>query len=647
MSRVVAPSGETQVTISAGNDQRPSVAVLEDGGWIVTWVALTPDGLNSEIYQQRYDANGQALEQAVMVNRRAAGFQGNPAVAALPDGGWVVTWESDTVDGNGYDVCQRRYDASGQEIGPERIVNSVAAGGQQDPSIAVLADGGWVIAWRGDDENGDWDVFQTRFDANGYEVSSTVGRVNTHTGDVQFNPDVTALGDGGWVVTWTSSPQDGSGGGIYQQRYNASGVAVHGEVRVNTIASGEQIQPSVAALADGGWVVTWSSRAQDGSGYNIHQQRYHSSGWTLGRETVVNVAGANEQIMSDVKALPDGGWLVTWESVGQDGSEEGIFQRRYSATGQPVTQGDIQVNTTTTGAQKMASVSMLPDGGWIVTWQSHSSTGAPGEIYQQRFTAAGEKVGPTTPTALDLVPQAVAEGSASTASAGSLSVGAYVPDHAFAYRLVDDAGGRFRIEGDQIKVKDGARLDYEQATSHQVTVEVRDAAGATLTRTFTIAVTDVASENLAGGAASDVLKGGSFNDVFSGAGGDDTIYGGFGHDSLRGDAGRDVFVFDTKPSQSANRDKIADFTVRDDSLWLDNAVFTKLGTRGTDASPAQLKSGHFVKGSAAKDKNDHVIYDAKKGVLLYDADGSGKGKAVEIATLAKHLAVTHKDFFVI
>ena len=49
----------------------------------------------------------------------------------------------------------------------------------------------------------------------------------------------------------------------------------------------------------------------------------------------------------------------------------------------------------------------------------------------------------------------------------------------------------------------------------------------------------------------------------------------------------------------------------------------------------------------AKDKNDYVIYNNKKGVLSYDADGSGKGKAVEIATLSKNLKMTYKDFFVI
>ena len=107
----------------------------------------------------------------------------------------------------------------------------------------------------------------------------------------------------------------------------------------------------------------------------------------------------------------------------------------------------------------------------------------------------------------------------------------------------------------------------------------------------------------------------------------------------------DVFVFNTKLSKSANRDKIVDFNVKDDSFYLDNAVFKKLG-KGTPEKPVKLKKAYFTIGEA-KDKNDHILYDKAKGVLSYDADGSGSGKAVEFATTTKNLKLTANDFFVI
>jgi hypothetical protein len=152
---------------------------------------------------------------------------------------------------------------------------------------------------------------------------------------------------------------------------------------------------------------------------------------------------------------------------------------------------------------------------------------------------------------------------------------------------------------------------------------------------------------LDGTIGDDVIKGLLGNDVLNGLGGKDKLYGGGGKDTLKGDLGKDIFVFDSKANKKTNLDKILDFKVADDSIWLDNKVFTKLGKSGSEKKPAQLKKDFFTVGSKAKDKDDYVIYDKTKGVLYYDADGSGAGKQVEIATLSKKLAMTYKDFFVI
>ncbi|MEE1655894.1 calcium-binding protein [Microvirga sp. CF3062] len=152
---------------------------------------------------------------------------------------------------------------------------------------------------------------------------------------------------------------------------------------------------------------------------------------------------------------------------------------------------------------------------------------------------------------------------------------------------------------------------------------------------------------LKGTSRSDKLYGYGGKDKLSGGAGNDKLWGGSGNDTLKGDSGKDTFAFDTKVNTRTNKDKIADFKVTDDSIWLDNAVFTKLGRSGSENKPAQLKSSYFTIGDKAKDRNDYIIYNDKKGVLLYDADGSGRGKAVEIASLSKNLAMTHKDFFVV
>ena len=84
----------------------------------------------------------------------------------------------------------------------------------------------------------------------------------------QSDPAITSLRDGGYVVTWQSI-QDGSGFGIYTQRYDSAGGTVGGETRVNTTTANDQDSPAITSLSDGGYVVTWASYLQDGSASGI------------------------------------------------------------------------------------------------------------------------------------------------------------------------------------------------------------------------------------------------------------------------------------------------------------------------------------------------------------------------------------------
>ena len=287
----------------------------------------------------------------------------------------------------------------------------------------------------------------------------------------------------------------------------------------------------------------------------------------------------------------------------------------------------------------------------VVTFQYVVKDPNGGVSEAQTFTLTINPVN-DAPRDITLSNSKVAENSATGTEVGKLTVSD--PEGGqFTYELVDSANGRFTIDANgTLKVADGIKLDYERATSHTIKVRVKDAAGATFEKSLTIDVTDVAVENVVGTAAADVLKGGAGKDVFKGGLGNDKLYGGLGNDTLTGGKGKDAFVFDTKLGTSStdrkvNFDKITDFSVKDDSIHLDNAIFKKLGTKGTADKPAQLNKAFFTIGTKAKDKNDYIVYNNKTGVLSYDADGSGKGKAVEFAQLSKKLALTYKDFFVV
>jgi Ca2+-binding RTX toxin-like protein len=145
----------------------------------------------------------------------------------------------------------------------------------------------------------------------------------------------------------------------------------------------------------------------------------------------------------------------------------------------------------------------------------------------------------------------------------------------------------------------------------------------------------------ADGSGSISLTGNGSSNTIVGNGGANKINGGSGRDYLTGGTGRDAFIFSTKLSKTSNLDKIIDYKMADDTIYLENAVFRKLTKTGT------LSKSSFVLGSKAKDKDDFVLYDKVKGYLYYDADGSGKGAAVAFAKLAAGLKMASSEFKVI
>jgi Ca2+-binding RTX toxin-like protein len=151
---------------------------------------------------------------------------------------------------------------------------------------------------------------------------------------------------------------------------------------------------------------------------------------------------------------------------------------------------------------------------------------------------------------------------------------------------------------------------------------------------------------LSGGSGSDWLFGGSGNDRILGGSGNDWIYGEAGNDRLKGEDGRDTFVFSTKASARSNMDRILDFNPKQDSIYLENAVFTKIG-KGSLANPKKLSKGAFWSGDAAHDTSDRIIYDKDSGALYYDRDGTGSASQVKFAQVSKGLKVSVNDFFII
>lgn len=388
--------GEFRVnTYTTGAQQIAAVAALAGGGFVVTWSSNGQDGSSWGIYGQRYTAAGVADGGELQVNTYTTSHQLGGSVAALASGGFVVAWSSDGQDGSGFGVYGQRYTAAGVADGGEFRVNTFITNTQFTYSIAALADGGFVVTWSSGGQDGSGQgVHGQRFTAAGVADGGEF-QINTFTFNDQTTASVTALLSGGFVVTWSSLNQDGSGYGIYGQRYTAAGAADGSEFQVNTYTTGNQFISPAAALADGGFVVTWSSDGQDGSSFGIYGQRYTAAGVADGSEFRINSYTTDAQQISLIVALADGGFVVTWTSNGQDGSSFGVYGQRFDAAG-VADGGEFLINQTTSGSQfqnQLQSVAILADGSLVVAWQGEGSGDNDG-IFARQFALPASNQAP-------------------------------------------------------------------------------------------------------------------------------------------------------------------------------------------------------------------------------------------------------------
>ena len=150
-----------------------------------------------------------------------------------------------------------------------------------------------------------------------------------------------------------------------------------------------------------------------------------------------------------------------------------------------------------------------------------------------------------------------------------------------------------------------------------------------------LTLTGKAGINGAGNGLNNTLIGNSAANKLSSLAGNDMLNGGLGKDILTGGTGKDFFQLTT-----LSKDTITDFSVKDDTLQLEDSVFGKLIKTGV------LSAANFKVGPAT-DNNDYILYNSNTGVVSYDANGNGAGGATQIAVLGAHLALTHLDFFVI
>jgi hypothetical protein len=241
------------------------------------------------------------------VNSFTNGLQAGTSVAMDENGNFVVTWASYSADKADSDVRAQRYNSNGVITVPEFPVNITYTAGRQRYAYAAMdKNSNFMILWNSMDQDGDGNgVYARRFDSNGTQIvpggcgSALPGctpatgefQVNSQTAGEQDWPQAVIDTDGDFVITWQSGDYytpvgpDGSYIGVYARRYHASGAPEGPEFLVNSFTGGSQAEAAIGMSGLGDYIIAWCSGSytiaenmQDGDLYGIYAKRYNSNG---------------------------------------------------------------------------------------------------------------------------------------------------------------------------------------------------------------------------------------------------------------------------------------------------------------------------------------------------------------------------------
>lgn len=723
------------------------VAALNAGGFVAVWVDWrnNPDGTYADIRAQVFDASGARTGSEFLVTTKTQNSQTEPSVTVLGNGNFVVSWQ-DAYDpyGQDLDVKAQIFTPSGAKVGGEFLVNTITYEAQAGPSVTALANGGFVVTWQDlsetDFEASNWIIKAQIFSADGGKVGGEF-KVNTWMTSFQINPNVTALEDGGFVITWSDDSGPAEEYGDIQARiFSATGTPAGNQFRLNASAYETQATPSIAGLAGGGFVAIWQDWGVETGGVygpGIVAQIFSADGTGVGAPILVSADFPGHQALADVAALDNGGFVVTWDDTsGQVGDTDGsaILAKVFDADGNPLGE-EFLVNQNTTGGQFVPTVTGLKGGGFVIDWTDYSGT--LGDSSNASIKARIFAPDPTedadfltgTPGA-DSIEALGGDDTVDGANGHDILRGGDGADVLYGGLmndlLVGDDGNDTLYGGDDIDtvrgeagddllsggvggdslnggtgndtLLGGARWDslvggqgddwldggfdndqmfglagndiYSVDHVGDRVYEVPDEGNDTVRSSIDFALTpnvetmiltgtanlsgtgNGISNSLNGNAGNNLLEGGLGNDSLygwdgddslgggqdhdrlSGGNGSDTLTGGHGQDVLGGGAGADAFVFSSVAVNG--HDHVVDFVHGVDRLVFSGADY------GFSAGHV-LTASEFTQGAVAVGASAQFVWDAGGQRLYWDADGDGAGAAFELALISNGATVTSAD----
>jgi Bacterial Ig domain/Dockerin type I domain len=324
-----------------------------------------------------------------------------PSVAMDANGDFVVAWSDQTHLGPMYEynVDARVYNRAGQAQTGEIVVAQTTGGTR--PSVAMDANGDFVVSWEVlNTSSYHYGVSAQRYNlagtAQGGNIVITSGSSVATDGE---SPKVAMDSTGDFVIAYQG--YDANSHGIFAQRFNAAGVSQGtGIFPVNTVTTGNQGAPTIAMDSAGDFAIAWQDGGQ-AQAAGIYAQRYNSSAVAQGGNTAISTVVSTAPGNPSVAMEPTGQYAIAWQftqtAPGTGNGTQGIETQRYSATGAALT-GVVQLNTPENYNQGNPAVAIDSEGDFVVAWNSYGQGGTASSlatIIAQRVNSGGTLIGPT------------------------------------------------------------------------------------------------------------------------------------------------------------------------------------------------------------------------------------------------------------
>lgn len=369
--------------LGGGQDVLPQVAALSNGGYVVTWT----DGADvlSLVLDQNNNIDGAHAKTLQGATSNASDY---PQVLALASGGYVLAWQGTTTDGHAADVYVQAFRADGIALGVEHRLSTGLGAADGIPALAALSDGGYLVSWSG---AGGSDIFVQRYDNQSDDSGYSRVQLSGVGATSNVNPSIAVLADDGYVLTWEGNVA-GAGREVFTQRFDENDAPVDPVQRMQ-VQTGvlDTFIPKVAALSDGGYVLVWNEETSDAQGYDIFIQRFDVNNAAVGNGHRVAHAAGEDDYQPNVLALPNGGYVIAWTGLtGNNWSFQDIYVQQYGADDQPIsapqrlqgTEGDFE-------DWGMPALLDMADGGYVVSWEGSTDDAQGYDIFAQRFDAMG------------------------------------------------------------------------------------------------------------------------------------------------------------------------------------------------------------------------------------------------------------------